>query len=210
MPAFSLEPHSPHSPSAASPLLGSRWRSPRTPPLSPLYTLPRDMPPSPPAPTSTSTSGPPTPSHIPHEPTPALPLMSPSSPASYHPPLPPPPLSEAALKARASYILGLAYLGLVIVLWVLSSALIQWIFEQQGDAQPFFLTYFCTSLFTLYIPTYYALQACKRTAVYQRIAPDTFPTPTMGRGWRRGRCQSAAVAARARALVLSAVLPSGF
>ena len=81
--------------------------------------------------------------------------------------------SAAAAAARAGYILGLVYLGLVILLWVLSSALIQWIFEQQGDAQPFFLTYFCTSLFTLYLPTFYALQACRRTAVYQRIAPDS-------------------------------------
>ena len=119
-----------------------------------------------------SASSPPTPSHLPltSDPPAGLALTPPalSSPASLH------PRSKSSLicSLRPSYALGLVYLGCVILLWVLSGALIQWIFEQQEDAQPFFLTYFCTSLFTLYMPTYFALQACRRMAVYQRIAPE--------------------------------------
>ena len=159
-----------HSPSANSPLLGSRQLYTLPPLTLPVMLLPATS-------SSPSTSTHPTsPTRIPPDSTPALPLIPPSSPSSSHLPPSSSPPSDAAVKARASYLLGLVYLGLVIVLWVASSALIQWIFEQQGDAQPFFLTYFSTSLFTLYIPTYYALQACRRTT-YQRITPDTAAPP---------------------------------
>lgn len=45
---------------------------------------------------------------------------------------------------------GFILLGLVVILWVGSSTLIQTIFEETNFNKPFFLTYFSTSLFSLY------------------------------------------------------------
>ena len=72
------------------------------------------------------------------------------------------------------YVLGLVYLGVVVFLWVASSALIQWIFEQRESSGAFFLTYFSTSLFTLYLPSYYTMQACARS----QLCPRMFSAPT--------------------------------
>ena len=94
-------------------------------------------------------------------------LLTPSSSASSQ--------SAAALASLRSrrYVLGLLYLAVVVFLWVASSALIQWIFEQRQSSGAFFLTYFSTSLFTLYLPSYYAMQACIRS----QLCPRLFPAP---------------------------------
>ena len=47
-------------------------------------------------------------------------------------------------------VIGFILLGLVVVLWVGSSTLIQTIFKETNFDKPFFLTYFSTSLFSLY------------------------------------------------------------
>ena len=83
-------------------------------------------------------------------------------------------LSQSSLLSNPRsrrYVLGLVYLGIVIFLWVASSALIQWIFEQRESSGAFFLTYFSTSLFTLYLPSYYAMQSCIRSQYCPRLFP---------------------------------------
>lgn len=65
-------------------------------------------------------------------------------------------LSAATVSRR--YVLGLVLLLIVVLLWVGSSALIQSIFVDSGFRAPFFLTYYSTSLFTLYLPFFYARQ----------------------------------------------------
>jgi solute carrier family 35 protein F5 len=49
------------------------------------------------------------------------------------------------------WLLGLVLLLGVIVIWVLSSTFMQYIFLDQNFAHPFFLTYISTSLFTIYL-----------------------------------------------------------
>lgn len=58
---------------------------------------------------------------------------------------------ESAKTKKAKYLIGLLYLCLVIFLWVGSSLLIQAIFSEEQFQSPFFLTYFSTSLFILYL-----------------------------------------------------------
>ena len=47
-------------------------------------------------------------------------------------------------------VIGFSLLGLVVILWVGSSTLIQTIFTEIDFDKPFFLTYFSTSLFSIY------------------------------------------------------------
>jgi solute carrier family 35, member F5 len=56
-------------------------------------------------------------------------------------------------------VIGFALLGVVVVLWVGSSTLIQTIFEDSDFNKPFFLTYFSTTLFMLYFIDMYRRKA---------------------------------------------------
>ena len=112
------------------------------------------------------------------------------------------PPSSAAASATAlanlrsrRYLLGLFYLAIVIFLWVASSALIQWIFEQQESSGAFFLTYFSTSLFTLYLPSYYTMQACIRAQYFPRL----FPLPATADSHHSAASSSTAAASTASA-----------
>ena len=64
----------------------------------------------------------------------------------------------SALASSRRYLLGLVLLLAVVFLWVASSALIQSIFVDQNFHRPFMLTYYSTSLFTLYLPLWAARQ----------------------------------------------------
>lgn len=64
----------------------------------------------------------------------------------------------SALASSRRYLFGLVLLLCVVFLWVGSSALIQSIFVDQKFHRPFMLTYYSTSLFTLYLPLWAARQ----------------------------------------------------
>ena len=59
--------------------------------------------------------------------------------------------SQQTKRKRQRMLLGLMLLGLVVFLWVSSSELIQFIFQNLTFNKPFFLTYLSTSSFSLYI-----------------------------------------------------------
>lgn len=58
--------------------------------------------------------------------------------------VPPPPTAR-------QHALGLGLVMLVAVIWVASSELIQYIFGESSFSKPYFLSYFCTSLFSVYL-----------------------------------------------------------
>jgi len=93
------------------------------------------------------------------------------------------------VRSKRRYALGVVLLLLVVVLWVGSSVLIQSIFVDSDFRQPLFLTYYSTSLFTLYLPVW----------AMQRLAARkgwTFKWPWQaGGGWC---CCSTAERERAR------------
>jgi solute carrier family 35 protein F5 len=55
------------------------------------------------------------------------------------------------LQSLGKWGLGLALLGLVVVIWVGGSVFIQFIFTNQDFTRPFFLTYYNTCLFSIYL-----------------------------------------------------------
>lgn len=70
-------------------------------------------------------------------------------------------MDRSPSERRGRYLLGLLVLVAVVVLWVASSMFIQAIFNENFQ-KPFFLTYFSTSLFALYLPSYWLTNAWKR------------------------------------------------
>lgn len=65
-------------------------------------------------------------------------------------------------------LIGFILLGIVVVLWVGSSTLIQTIFEDTDFSKPFFLTYFSTSLFSLYFIDIYR----RRKDIQENVLPS--------------------------------------
>jgi hypothetical protein len=61
-----------------------------------------------------------------------------------------PALDSLALK-KVQHAAGLACLAAVVVIWVTSSEVIQYIFDNIDFSKPFFLTFYSTSLFSLYL-----------------------------------------------------------
>ena len=59
--------------------------------------------------------------------------------------------SSSASKRRSRYVLGLGFLSLVVLLWVSSSILTQKIFRGMNFSAPFFVTYFNTLVFVVYL-----------------------------------------------------------
>jgi solute carrier family 35 protein F5 len=62
---------------------------------------------------------------------------------------------------KARYILGLAFLLGVVLLWVGSSFLTSYLFQDQSFNRPFFLTYFNTGCFSLYLVIVYSTRLIK-------------------------------------------------
>jgi solute carrier family 35, member F5 len=58
---------------------------------------------------------------------------------------------QAKAKASRDHALGVGLIACVALLWVLSAELTQLIYSDFKFDKPFFLTYFCTSLFSLYL-----------------------------------------------------------
>ena len=52
---------------------------------------------------------------------------------------------------KVQHAAGLACLAAVVVIWVTSSEVIQYIFDNIDFSKPFFLTFYSTSLFSLYL-----------------------------------------------------------
>jgi solute carrier family 35 protein F5 len=73
-----------------------------------------------------------------------------------------------ALRTSSRYALGLLLLAVVVCLWVASSTLIQLIFVDMHFSSPFFLTYYSTCLFSLYLPLYALRQLCRRCCTSER------------------------------------------
>jgi solute carrier family 35 protein F5 len=69
---------------------------------------------------------------------------------------------QSAAYSRFRYLFGLFLLLLVVLLWVISGVLIQEIFTNFKFSSPFFLTYFSTSLFTMYLVSYFAIDFYRR------------------------------------------------
>jgi hypothetical protein len=135
-----------------------------------------------------------------------------------------PPLNggceEAAAPARLgprNHVLGLTLICLVAVIWVASSELIQFIFGASSYSKPYFLTYFSTSLFTLYLAGFLCLPSWRATLlappaeadVYASLAvADDAADPAGGGGAVTPRRRAAAYNAeqvRAAALVLAPI-----
>jgi len=64
----------------------------------------------------------------------------------------------ARAKGARSYALGVFYIVLVACIWAGASVLVQFIYEDRGFDAPFFLTYTCTSLFSVYLPLWAGLR----------------------------------------------------
>lgn len=76
------------------------------------------------------------------------------------------PLHPVARSSR--YVLGICLLLAVVFLWVGSSTLIQEIFVDLDFREPFFLTYYSTSLFSLYLPAFAMQQWVRRQTWWRR------------------------------------------
>jgi hypothetical protein len=63
---------------------------------------------------------------------------------------------------RSRYFMGLLFLAIVVLLWVSSSLLTQRIFVGMNFSDPFFLTYFNTLIFIVYL-----VPECTRLAVFK-------------------------------------------
>lgn len=59
-------------------------------------------------------------------------------------------MDNSAIK-KVQHAAGLACLAAVVVIWVTSSEVIQFIFDNINFSKPFFLTFYSTSLFSLYL-----------------------------------------------------------
>lgn len=59
--------------------------------------------------------------------------------------------AKAWVSGFGKWAMGLLLLGLVVVIWVGGSVFVQFIFTKQSFNRPFFLTYYNTSLFSLYL-----------------------------------------------------------
>ena len=59
-------------------------------------------------------------------------------------------VDDIAMK-KVQHAAGLACLAAVVVIWVTSSEVIQFIFDDIDFSKPFFLTFYSTSLFSLYL-----------------------------------------------------------
>ena len=57
-------------------------------------------------------------------------------------------------KGNGEWCLGLTLLGVVVVIWTLSSVVVQHIYHEMNFEGPFFLTYIGSCLFTIYLPIY--------------------------------------------------------
>jgi solute carrier family 35, member F5 len=65
--------------------------------------------------------------------------------------------------APRNHAIGLVLIALVAVIWVASAELIQFIFGASSFSKPYFLTYFSTSLFTLYLSGFVLVPAWRGT-----------------------------------------------
>jgi drug/metabolite transporter (DMT)-like permease len=59
-------------------------------------------------------------------------------------------MDNSALK-KVQHAAGLCCLAAVVIIWVTSSEVIQFIFDNIDFSKPFFLTFYSTSLFSLYL-----------------------------------------------------------
>lgn len=74
-----------------------------------------------------------------------------------------------AASKRARHVFGLALVACVVVLWVGSSTLIQYIYRDLEA--PFLVTYYATSLFTLYLPLQAALRRWRGPPPPEQLSP---------------------------------------
>lgn len=91
--------------------------------------------------------------------------------------------AAATVRRQHNHTIGLIMLLLVVALWVASGMLIQGIFHDLHFSSPFFLTYFSTSLFSVYLPSHYCWQqllrcwgtrnSSTRTVMYEQLQTIT-------------------------------------
>ena len=63
-------------------------------------------------------------------------------------------------KRASEWCLGFGLLAIVVVIWTLSSVVVQHIFNDMNFKGPFFLTYIGSCLFTIYLPVYVVRSWC--------------------------------------------------
>ena len=88
---------------------------------------------------------------------------------------------------RESFRLGLVFIGLVVLIWTLSSVLVQYIYKALSFDSPFLLTYLCSILFAVYLPPHavYGLRGLLRkrqmlssATLQQNVQVEFQPLPT--------------------------------
>ena len=93
----------------------------------------------------------------------------------------------AASARRESFRLGLVFIGLVVLIWTLSSVLVQYIYKALSFDSPFLLTYLCSILFVVYLPPHavYGLRGLLRkrqmlssATLQQNVQVEFQPLPT--------------------------------
>ncbi|OQR83363.1 Drug/Metabolite Transporter (DMT) Superfamily [Achlya hypogyna] len=61
--------------------------------------------------------------------------------------------------SRARWLIGVACVVIVAVIWTFSSVLVQYVFNELDFSRPFFVTYYANSLFAVNLPLYYGGKA---------------------------------------------------
>lgn len=79
---------------------------------------------------------------------------------------------EHRLLARQAWVLGLANLALVVVLWVLLSFLVNDLFESNIYRKPFLITYINTSCFAFYMIPYLRYEGLSLAAFWKKLWSD--------------------------------------
>ena len=64
------------------------------------------------------------------------------------------------MQGREGFRLGLVFIGFVVLIWTLSSVLVQYIYKSLSFDSPFLLTYLCSVLFVVYLPPHAASGLC--------------------------------------------------
>ena len=68
-------------------------------------------------------------------------------------------MSREVWLGLSRYSVGLLFIVVVAVIWTFSSVLVQYIFDNLDFRSPLFLTYVCTSLFSVQLPLFFGLEA---------------------------------------------------
>eukprot|EP00640_Fibrocapsa_japonica_P000084 CAMPEP_0113934354 /NCGR_PEP_ID=MMETSP1339-20121228/1683_1 /TAXON_ID=94617 /ORGANISM="Fibrocapsa japonica" /LENGTH=373 /DNA_ID=CAMNT_0000936125 /DNA_START=150 /DNA_END=1271 /DNA_ORIENTATION=+ /assembly_acc=CAM_ASM_000762 len=81
------------------------------------------------------------------------------------------------MEGSSGYVVGVIFIVLVAVIWALASVLVQHIYQDLQFSSPLFLTYICTSLFSIYVPIFQAISYVKSRIRANEKSPLLDPGP---------------------------------